>query len=100
MFSLGALVLGPAGVDGFSFSFCRRVGVGGLGGSRAEASHQGSRIKDHGSRIRIKDKDQGLGSRIRIKDHGPCPAMNEHLRRDTDVILRQSKAPIERSNPR
>ena len=36
----------------------------------AEASHQGSRIKDL----------------------GPCFGMNGHLRRDTDVISRQSKA--------
>ena len=28
-----------------------------------------------------------------IKDHGPCFGTNEHPRRDTDVILRQSKAP-------
>ena len=27
--------------------------------------------------------------------HGPCFGTNEHPRRDTDVILRQSKAPIE-----
>ena len=26
---------------------------------------------------------------------GPCPTMTEHPRRDTDVILIQSKAPIE-----
>ena len=31
----------------------------------------------------------------RLKDQGPCPGTNEHPRRDTDVILRQSKAPIE-----
>ena len=27
--------------------------------------------------------------------HGPCPATNEHPRRDTDVILRLSKSTIE-----
>ena len=80
-----------------------------------QGSDQGSRIKDQGSRIgsrikdqgRIKDqesriKDQGgQGSRIgsmigsRIKVHGPFPAMNEHPRRNTGVILRHSKAPLE-----
>ena len=34
------------------------------------------------------------------KDQGPCPAMNEHPRRDTDVILRLPKAPIELFNSR
>merc|ERR1711953_227464 len=65
-------------------------------GSRIE--DQESRIKDPGSRIkdqgsRIKDKDQGQGSRI--KDHEPCFGTNEHPRRDTDVILRQSKASLD-----
>ena len=36
----------------------------------------------------------------RIKDHGPCFGTNEHPRRDTDVILRQSKAPLEPFNSR
>ena len=53
-----------------------------------------SRIKDQGSRIRIKVKDQGG------KDLGPCPAMNEHPRSAAEVILRQSKAPIELFNSR
>ena len=39
------------------------------------------------------DIRQTKGSRI--KDHGPCFGTNEHPGRDTDVILRQSKAPIE-----
>ena len=69
---------------------------------------QGLRIKDQGSRIqdqgpRIKDqgprtKDQGSRTKDqgpRIKDHEPCFGTNEHPRSDTDVILRQSKAPIE-----
>ena len=30
--------------------------------------------------------------RLPIKDHGPCFGTNGHARRDTDVILRQSKA--------
>ena len=30
--------------------------------------------------------------RLPIKDHGPCFGTNGHPRRDTDVILRQSKA--------
>ena len=30
-----------------------------------------------------------------IKDHGPCFGTNEHLRKDTDVILRLSKSTIE-----
>ena len=50
----------------------------------------GSRIKDQGSRI----QDQGS----RIEDHGPCFGTNEHPRRDTDVISRQSKAPLEPFN--
>ena len=33
-----------------------------------------------------------------VKDQGPCLAINEHPRRATDVILRQSKAPIELFN--
>ena len=45
------------------------------------------KVKDQGPRT----KDQGS----RIKDQGPCPAMNENPRRAVDVILRQSKAPIE-----
>ena len=53
------------------------------------------RIKDQGS-----DQEPSIGSRTMIKDHGPCPAMNEHPRRDTDVILRQSKAPLEIYNSR
>ena len=36
----------------------------------------------------------------RIKDPGPCPAMNGHHRRDTDFILRQSKALLELFNSR
>ena len=56
-------------------------------GSRTRIKDQGSRIKDQGSRI----QDQGS----RIKDHGPCFGTNEHPRRDTDVILRQSKASID-----
>ena len=62
------------------------------------------RIKDQGSRIgsRIKDriKDQGQGSRIKDKDQGSCPAMNVHPKRDTEVILRQSIAPIDFFNSR
>ena len=46
-------------------------------------------IKAQGSRT----KDQG--SRIKVEDQGPSLAMNEHPRRATDVVLRQSKAPIE-----
>ena len=52
--------------------------------SEHDASQSGPRTKDQGSRT----KDQGP----RIKDHGPCFGMNEHPRRDTDVISRQSKA--------
>ena len=84
---------------------------------------QGSRIKDQGSRFkdqesRIKDqetrfKDQGSrirkqGSRIkdrigsRHKDQGSWTLFvtSEHPRRATDVILRQSKAPLEIFNSR
>ena len=42
--------------------------------------------------------DQGprtLDQEPRTKDHGPCFGTDEHPRRDTDVILRQSKAPLE-----
>ena len=48
----------------------------------------------------------GAGTCIqsRIKDQGPCPGTNEHPRTASDVISRQSKAPIEllysRSDPR
>ena len=44
----------------------------------------------------------GAGSCIqsRLKGQGPCLGANEHPRRDTDVILRQSKAPIELFNSR
>ena len=66
---------------------------------------QGARLKAHGSRLkdqrqRIKDQGQGSklkaqGSRTKVKDQGTCPAVNEHPRRATDVILSQSKAPIE-----
>ena len=42
----------------------------------------------------------GHASRIRIKDQGPCPATKEHPRRGVNVILRQSKAPIEIYNSR
>ena len=56
--------------------------------NKDQRSDQGSRIKDRGSRIKIKDKDQGH-----------CTTMNEHPRRATEVILRQSKAPIELINP-
>ena len=55
---------------------------------------QGSRLKDQGSRI------MAQGSRTKVKDQGPCLAMEEHPRRATDVILRQSKAPIELFNSR
>ena len=51
---------------------------------------QGSRLKDQGSRLKAQGsrlKDQG--SRTKVKDKGPCPAMNEHPRRATDMILRQ-----------
>ena len=54
---------------------------------RSRTKDQGSRIKDPGSRT----KDQGP----RIKDYGLCFGTNEHPRRDTGVILRQSKALIE-----
>ena len=53
-----------------------------------------SRIKDHGSWIKAHGslfKDQGS----RILDLGPCFGMNGHPGRDTDVILRLSKATIE-----
>ena len=59
------------------------AGTSGTGGSRIR--DQGSRIKDPGSRI---------------KEHGPCFGTNGHPRRDTDVILRQSKALIEIFNSR
>ena len=67
---------------------------------------QGPRIQDHGSRItdeggRLDPEVGTSGPRgSRIKDQGPCPATNEHPRRDTDVILRQSKAPLELFNSR
>ena len=40
----------------------------------------------------------GAGTCIqsRFKDQGPSPGTNEQPRRDTDVILRQTKAPINR----
>ena len=81
------------------------AGGGGAGGwiqrpVRQDPEYQGSRIKDQKSKI--KNQRSRIGARIgaRIKDQGPCPAMNEHPRRDTDVILRQSKAPIELFNSR
>ena len=68
-------------------------------GSRITVKDQGTRIKDQASRgSSIKDHSQG--SRSRIKDQGPCPAMNEHPGRGANVILRQSKAPIEIFNSR
>ena len=44
----------------------------------------------------------GAGTCIqsRLKDQGPCLGTNEHPRRDTDVILRQSNAPIAILNSR
>ena len=44
----------------------------------------------------------GAGTCIqsRLKDQGPCLGTSEHHRRDADVILRQSKAPIEIFNSR
>ena len=57
---------------------------------------QGPRTKDQGSRI----KDQGSRIGSRIKDHVPCFGTNEHPRRDTDVILRRFKAPLEPFNSR
>ena len=77
-------------------------------GSRTRIKDQGSRINDQGCRI----KDQGSKMKAgcwtqrparqdpedqasRMKAHGPCSGTNEHPRRDTDVILRQSKAPLE-----
>ena len=66
----------------------------------AEASHQGSRIKDQdqGSDqgpwtkdVRPRTKDLGP----RTKDHGPCFGTNGHPRRDTDVISRLSKSTIQ-----
>ena len=60
---------------------------------------QGSRTKAGGRTWRLARQDpEDQGSRI--KDHGPCFGTNEHPRRDTDVILRQSKAPIEIFNSR
>ena len=47
---------------------------------------------------RLPIKDQGLralGQGPRTKDHGPCFGMNEHPRRDTDVISRRFKSTIE-----
>ena len=68
-------------------------------GSRTRMKDQGSRMKAGGRTRRPARQDpEDQGSRI--KDQGPCPAMNEHPRRDTDVILRQSKAPIEIFNSR
>ena len=58
---------------------------------------QGSRIKDEGGRLDPEAGTSGPGG-SRIKDQGPCLAMNEHPRRDTDVIFRQSKAPLELFN--
>ena len=55
---------------------------------------QGPRFKAQGSRIKAQ------GSRTKVKDPGPSPATNEHPGRATDVILRQSKAPIELFNSR
>ena len=96
-----------------------RGGRGAVGARRSRGfqvswSIVGSRIKDHGSRIGSWIKDQGSkikdnGSRImdriknqrsRIKDEGPCPGTIGHPRRAVDVILRQSRAPIEIYNPR
>ena len=44
----------------------------------------------------------GAGGGMKHFNHGygPCLAMNEHPRGDTDVILRQPKAPIEIFNSR
>ena len=49
-----------------------------------------------GGRARATSAEQ----RLPIKDHGPGFGTNEHPRRDTDVILRQSKARIEIFNLR
>ena len=46
------------------------------------------------------DDDSGICIQSRLKDQRPCPGMNEHPRRDMDVILRQSKAPLELFNSR
>ena len=66
---------------------------------KAQGSDQGAMIKDEGGRSDPKAGTSGPRG-PRIKDHGPCPAMNEHPGRDTDVIVRQSKAPIELFNSR
>ena len=80
---------------------------------KARIEEQGLRIKDQWSRIKDQGSRMKAGGRTwrparqdpedqgsRIKNHGPCFGMNEHPRRDTDVILRQSKAPIELFNSR
>ena len=49
-------------------------------------------IYDYDSRRRGGREVGPGGQHVRaqtIKDQGPCPSMNEHPRRDTDVILRQ-----------
>ena len=56
-----------------------------------------SRIKDQGRRRKVGPGGWHVRTQ-RIKDHGPCFGTNEHPRRDTDVILRQSRAPLELFN--
>ena len=53
-------------------------------------------IKDQGSRMEAEVGPGGWHVRTqRMKDQGPCFGTNEHHRRDTDVILRQSEVPLE-----
>ena len=62
-----------------------------------QRSDQGSRIKD-----RIKDQGSRIGSRIKDLgfDQESRILENEHPRRYTDMIFRQSKAPLELFNSR
>ena len=63
--------------------------------ARQDPEDQGPRVKDQGSRLEAQEsriKGRIKDQRSRIKDQGPCFGTNGHPRRDTDVILRQSKA--------
>ena len=72
-----------------------------LKGKGSSNKDQGSRLKAQDSRLKAGgSRFKAQGSRTKVKDQGPCPAMNEHPRRDKDVILRQSKAPFELFNSR
>ena len=86
--------VGPEGQQGRNQ---REVGAEGWHVRTQIIKDQGSRIKDECGRLDLEAGTSGpRGSRI--KDQRPCFGTNEHPRRDTNVILRQSIAPLELFN--